>query len=91
MWMLRRVVGDSMLPTLKAGDIVIAKHKQPQVGDIVIADIGTKEVIKRIVSIDAVGYELRGDNISASTDSRIFGKIQQGSIKGVVFKTIKGK
>lgn len=92
MWILRRVVGNSMLPALRPGDVVIGQRgKQPQIDDIVIAKVFDKEVIKRIVKIDATGYELRGDNSKASTDSRNFGKLERNHIKGVVVKIIKSR
>lgn len=90
--MLRRVVGDSMLPTLKPGDMVIGQRgKTPQVDDIVIAFVGDKEVIKRIACVDNDGFELRGDNVSVSTDSRSYGSVERTHIKAVVVKIIKSR
>ena len=92
MWILRRVVGESMLPTLKQGDVVIGQRgKTPQIGDIVIAWVNGKEVIKRIISVTDGGYDLRGDNAESSTDSRSYGIVAKQHIKGVVIKVIKSR
>jgi nickel-type superoxide dismutase maturation protease len=81
---IRRVVGESMLPTLKPGKLVIAVRKKPKVGDIVIAKVGDREVIKRVVSITEQGFELRGDNALHSTDSRKYGLVDSNSIIAAV-------
>ena len=92
MWIVRRVEGTSMLPALKPGDVVIGKRgKVPQINDIVIAWAHDKEVIKRIVDITDAGYDLRGDNSIASTDSRSYGPIAKQHLKGVVIRVIKRK
>lgn len=92
MWILRRVEGVSMLPALKPGDVVVGQRgKQPRVGDIVIAWVHDKEVIKRISQVTDDGYELLGDNKTASTDSRTYGFVQRQHIRGVVIKIIKSR
>ena len=92
MWILRRVVGTSMLPSLKQGDVVVGQRgKQPRVGDIVIAWVHDKEVIKRISQVTNEGYELLGDNKAVSTDSRTYGFVERQHIRGVVIKTIKSR
>lgn len=40
MIIIRRIVGQSMEPTLAEGSVVIARKKAPNVGDIVIANVG---------------------------------------------------
>ncbi|PLS81762.1 hypothetical protein CYG49_01290, partial [Candidatus Saccharibacteria bacterium] len=85
MLLIRRVVGDSMLPTLLPGHIVIAKkNKKPQIGAIVIAMISDREVIKRVASHSDRGYILLGDNPADSTDSRMYGAVSEQHIFGVV-------
>lgn len=75
---IRRVFGDSMSPTLLSGQIVIAVgFVNLRVGDVVIADIEGREVIKRIDSIDDQGIRLIGDNRLASTDSRDYGPVDR--------------
>ena len=83
---LRRVVGSSMLPTLKDGQLVIVStFRSPQVGDVVVAILNKREVIKRITAISKDWHvQLLGDNSSASTDSRHHGSIPKRHILGVV-------
>lgn len=81
----RRVVGKSMLPSLRQGSIVFAwRFKKPKVGDIVIAKLGDVEVIKRVFSYNKGGYYLLGDNLSHSTDSRKHGRVPPSKIIAVV-------
>jgi nickel-type superoxide dismutase maturation protease len=85
---IRRVVGNSMLPYLKPGNIVLVKKvKKYKIGDIVIANVNNRQVIKRVKNINNNLYELIGDNKNESTDSRSFGMVQSTDIKGVVFKS----
>lgn len=85
---IRRVVGNSMLPYLKPGNIVLAKKvNKYKIGDIVIANVNNRQVIKRVKNINNNLYELIGDNKNESTDSRSFGMVQSTDIKGVVFKS----
>ena len=82
----RQVKGDSMKPTLRNGQIVFAhevrKFKQ---GQVVIAFVRGREVIKRITKIENGSVYLQGDNSSESTDSREYGPIPDSKIEGVVF------
>jgi len=82
---VRRVVGDSMAPTLTPGSIVIALNVlAPRPGDIVVAWAKGREVIKRVHDVNEAGIELRGDNASHSTDSRQYGRINPSDIYGRV-------
>lgn len=82
---VRRVVGKSMLPSLRQGSIVFAwRFKKPKVGDIVIAKLGDVEVIKRVFSYNKSGYYLLGDNLSCSTDSRKHGRVPSSKVIAVV-------
>lgn len=85
---VRRVVGESMEPTLTAGQIVIAWRKAPKVGDIVVAKINSKEVLKRVTKSDTKRVYLLGDNLAKSTDSREYGWIPVASVRGVVVKIL---
>lgn len=80
---LRRVVGNSMSPSIRAGQIVIAsglnKYKK---GSIVIAKVDNREVIKRVKSIKNNKIWLVGDNKKFSTDSRKFGWVSPSQIIG---------
>ena len=61
---VRRVVGVSMEPTLKAGQLCIfIRRGSYQTGEVVLAYTGDREVVKRID-----GRKLRGDNRQFSTD-----------------------
>ncbi len=82
---LRRVVGTSMLPTLREGQIIIVsntRHYKKQ--DVVVAILNRKEVIKRITDIANGKVFLEGDNSSRSTDSRTYGWIVDSRILGKV-------
>ena len=70
------VRGRSMAPTLLPGDrLVVARlHRTPRVGEVVLApDPGEprRELVKRVASVDPGGVALRGDNVAASTSSRV--------------------
>jgi nickel-type superoxide dismutase maturation protease len=83
--MIRRVEGISMIPTLKPGTIVVAvKAKRLRVGNVVIAELDGRDVIKRIARIDDGMYHLLGDNLKSSTDSRTKGSIDRSKIHGFV-------
>jgi nickel-type superoxide dismutase maturation protease len=83
------VMGESMTPTLAAGDWVLARRTQDiQAGQIVVAarpDRPGLEVIKRVESVEGSRVMLAGDNPSASTDSREFGPVAVEAVVGVVW------
>lgn len=81
------IEGDSMLPTLKNGDLVVINPNSDLcVGDIVLAQHPFKKsvkIIKRIAEIlPDEKYFLVGDNPSESSDSRSFGAIRAEDILG---------
>jgi nickel-type superoxide dismutase maturation protease len=86
---IRRVVGKSMAPRLKAGRIVLAVpvRRKLRPGQVVILEHHGKEKIKRIERIDDDKGQLFviGDNLAASSDSRHFGWITKKSVRGRVF------
>ena len=89
-----RVEGDSMLPVLKDGDLVLINpHADLQVGDIVLAQHPFKQsvkIIKRIAEIlSGERYILLGDNLDESSDSRNFGAIAAKDILGKAEAKIK--
>lgn len=87
------VAGDSMLPTLAAGDWVIAderayRDRLPKRGQVVVAhDPRQPErlLIKRVAAVDLHGgVQIEGDNHTESTDSRDFGPIAAHTVVGRV-------
>lgn len=82
---LRRVVGKSMLPSFKEGNVLLFfGRKKYKTGDVVLANIKGRDIIKRVYSISNGQYDLRGDNTDASTDSRNFGLVSRDNILGKV-------
>jgi len=82
------VVGDSMTPALEAGDRLLLIALRPRVGDVVaVRDPRAYErvLVKRVGDIGADGVTVLGDNASASTDSRAFGRVPHRSIEGVAW------
>lgn len=87
--LIRQVVGTSMSPTLRAGQIVIATGRFGYVhaGDIVIIDHDGREKIKRVSHVDPdKGIYVLGDNPGESTDSRSFGWIDHEDIIAKVIR-----
>ncbi|MEM6518129.1 MAG: nickel-type superoxide dismutase maturation protease [Cyanobacteria bacterium P01_C01_bin.70] len=98
LWLLRRyrrfrVTGDSMTPVLLAQQEVLInpsayQKRLPQPDDIVVARHPHQprlRIIKRVLFVEPDGRcYLRGDNQSASTDSRQFGLVVLNHIDGQV-------
>jgi phage repressor protein C with HTH and peptisase S24 domain len=82
----RRVVGKSMLPTLKPGRIVIATsiYFRLKNDDVVIIYHNGLEKVKRIQSIKNGSIFVVGDNASQSTDSNVFGWLDKSEVKAKV-------
>lgn len=86
---LVEVVGDSMAPALRPGDLVVAERltyrlRTPRNGEIVVvADPRgpSRELIKRVVAVGAEGVELRGEDPARSTDSRTFGRVPASAVR----------
>jgi signal peptidase I len=92
------VEGESMAPTLRSGDLLIAVRSGPiRRGALVVVEHPGRpgyEMVKRIVGApgDAIGetvlgpdeFWLEGDNAEASTDSRTLGTFDRGAIRGVI-------
>ncbi|WP_338107183.1 nickel-type superoxide dismutase maturation protease [Prochlorococcus marinus] len=91
-----RVVGNSMLPTLKNGDLIIykpykyRKDKIIQGSLVVVQHPIHKEtlIIKRVSKISSSHIEILGDNKKESIDSRQFGQINKLQVLGIVEKII---
>ena len=81
------VHGNSMIPTLKPGQhvFIVNWFFQIKVGDLVVARIEKRDVIKRVSKLKAGQVFLVGDNKSESTDSRKFGWVSASQLVGKVF------
>ena len=89
-----KVEGDSMLPVLKQGDLVLVNpHAALEIGDIVVARHPFKKsvnIIKRVAEIlPNERYILLSDNLQESSDSRAFGAIAAKDILGKAEAKIK--
>ena len=74
-----------MAPTYKPGAIIIINHgRHFKVGDVVVAFMGGKEVLKRIVDMHDGRVFLEGDNTKKSVDSRHHGWLNDRHIVGRV-------
>lgn len=82
-----RVVGRSMLPTLKDRDLVVILkcHYKIAVHDVVcVYDKNGKILIKRVSGISESSIFVLGDNALESRDSRDFGWLSKRNIIGKV-------
>jgi nickel-type superoxide dismutase maturation protease len=86
-----KISGNSMSPTLSDGQVVLVNRMSywfanPQTDDIVAArdPRDGKVLIKRITKIERKRFFVQGDNKKVSTDSRVFGMIEQNDILGKV-------
>ncbi len=76
-WQWVRVVGPSMVPTLRHRDTVLVRHTDRIApGDVVLASFRTvpdRLVLKRAVRIQDGGWWLASDNPAAGGDSAVHG------------------
>ena len=78
LFLLRKVVGDSMAPTLLPGAIVLGVWPvRLREGDVVVVSHDNLDKIKRVESISPGQVFLVGDNPGSSTDSRSFGWLER--------------
>ncbi len=93
MWEIRRVVGNSMSPTLSNGQfILVYKTSKFKVGDVVVAYMNKREVVKRIIRMSNGSVFLEGDNKLESTDSREHGSLIDKYVIGkVVWPKLGGR
>src|SRR5437867_12441683 len=99
------VEGDSMGPALRPGDwLVVVRRSAPRRGSLVVVEHPERpgfEMVKRVRGVpgEVVGamrlgpdqYWVVGDRSGASTDSRWFGPVDRGAIRGaVVFRYRSG-
>ena len=85
------VVGGSMEPTLRAGDVcVVRKTNRISVGDVIVALHPDREdflLVKRAIRRDGDTWWIEGDNATSSDDSRLFGPVPRSLIFGKVIWT----
>lgn len=81
-FIVRRVVGHSMEPTLREGDLVLASSLLPIAsGNLVVARVGDFDVVKRLIQEPDGQIVLVGDNrsehhdITASDNVTIMGRV----------------
>ncbi|MDB5166639.1 MAG: putative phage repressor [Candidatus Saccharibacteria bacterium] len=84
-FVIRQVVGDSMLPTLRVDQIVIAwRWADIREGDVILLRHESRDMLKRVAWVRKDMMFVVGDNVTASRDSRQFGPIKTTSARGRV-------
>ena len=82
---IRQVKGQSMQPTLNAGNLLIASKKfELHKGSLVIAKVNGREIVKRVIDIKGSKVFIVGDNAEHSTDSRTLGWFSVDQIIGKI-------
>jgi nickel-type superoxide dismutase maturation protease len=85
------VAGDSMAPTLRPGDWLLADpeayaRRPPSVGQLVLVPDpreSSRLLVKRVAAVGPDGYlDVRGEDELASTDSRTFGPVDPSGVAG---------
>lgn len=83
-----RISGMSMYPVLKDGDVMLVLrcffNKKFRIGDVVACrdPRDGRVIVKRVTEIRDNMYFVIGDNEDESTDSRVFGMIEERAIMG---------
>jgi len=83
------VAGRSMLPALAPGDFLLVwrwRRPRPRPGTVVVVDLPDRPLgVKRLVrwTVDGAAW-VEGDNLAESTDSRVFGAVPAGAVRGRV-------
>ena len=83
-WFPVVIAGDSMEPTLSAGDWWLARRTgRVSVGDIVVVrppDQADLLTVKRVARREGRGWWVEGDNAAHSRDSRHFGPVTEEAV-----------
>lgn len=70
-----------MTPTFRPGQVVLASGwRKLQPGSVVIADVGEREVLKRVSGINGSKLELVSDNTAGSS----YSNVDMSAVQGVV-------
>jgi SOS-response transcriptional repressor LexA len=86
---IRRIVGKSMEPAYTEGQVVVFRRsKKISSGDVVLAIVDGREVIKRIADVTKDTVYLLGDNATHSTDSRHYGFVAKNQLYGKIVLVI---
>jgi phage repressor protein C with HTH and peptisase S24 domain len=78
-WLLARVTGPSMSPTVRSGDRLLVRRRTPDAvrpGDVVLARVPSRSdllVVKRVRRAVDGGHWVEGDNPFVTDDSRAYG------------------
>jgi len=78
-WLLARVTGPSMSPTVRSGDQLLVRRRTPDAvrpGDVVLARFPSRSdllVVKRVRRAVDGGHWVEGDNPFVTDDSRAYG------------------
>lgn len=81
----RKIIGDSMSPTLKEGQVVVFHQiRNFKVGQIVIAFVKGKEVIKRIAKIENGKIYLAVEDKKHAHNGKFYASVTDSKISGVL-------
>lgn len=80
-----------MLPALSPKDKVLTLNWfiNPKAGELVVAKVRGREIIKRVAKLKKDQLFLKGDNEIESTDSRTYGWINKSALLGKVIYILK--
>lgn len=87
---------ESMVPTLKPGDLVLVERiskpfRDFKTGEIVVFKKGKEWFIKKIQTVHDRRYFVVGENAKFSIDSRHFGWVDKKDIIGKIFRILKNE
>jgi len=87
LFLIRRIVGHSMIPVLPPGTLVfgIRYYRKLKPGHVVVVNHEGKEKIKRIEKIKDSQIFILGDHPETSTDSRQFGWLEKNQVTARIF------
>lgn len=86
---LYRVQGQSMRPTLKAGDVIlVCPWLNGRAGDVIVFKKNALTMIKRIQRREGKRFYVKGDASNQSSDSDEFGAVEQEAVLGKMLFTI---